>query len=116
MMNAQHAMEKSPQKNITVRVKQGNKGFARIEIEDVGSGMPEEVKKKIFEPFFTTKPPGQGTGLGLSVSFGIIRDHKGILEVESEEGKGTTFIIQLPYKDQNAVADESKLTCLMTEV
>lgn len=110
MMNAQHAMEKSPQKNITVRVKQGNKGFARIEIEDIGSGMPEDVKKKIFEPFFTTKPPGQGTGLGLSVSFGIIRDHKGTLEVESQEGKGTTFIIQLPYKDQNVVADESKLT------
>ena len=116
MMNAQHAMENSPEKKITVRVKQGQTGFARIEIEDVGSGMPEDVKKKIFEPFFTTKPPGKGTGLGLSVSFGIIRDHKGLLDVDSQEGKGTTFIIQLPYKDQNTVADESKLTMSQDEI
>jgi signal transduction histidine kinase len=109
MMNAQHAMDKVKEKKIMVRLKQGQVGFARIEIEDVGSGMPEEVRKKIFEPFFTTKPAGQGTGLGLSVSFGIIRDHKGLLNVESEEGKGTTFIIELPYTDPAIVADETKL-------
>ncbi|MEI6079522.1 MAG: ATP-binding protein [bacterium] len=110
MLNAQHAMETRPEKKITVRLKQGKTGYARIEIEDTGTGIPEDVKKRIFEPFFTTKPAGKGTGLGLSVSYGIVKDHKGVLDVESKEGLGTTFIIQLPYKDPAAIADLSKLT------
>lgn len=68
-----------------------------IEIEDNGPGMDEETQKKIFDPFFTTKPPGKGTGLGLAVSFMIINaHHHGTLKVESELGKGATFIIKLP--------------------
>ncbi|WP_035468554.1 sensor histidine kinase [Algoriphagus mannitolivorans] len=67
-----------------------------IEIEDNGPGMPEHVKQRIFEPFFTTKAVGKGTGLGLSIVYSIIENHKGTLEVETEEGKGTTFIITLP--------------------
>ena len=96
MINAMHAMDGRDPKKLTVRVKPGN-GFARIEIEDTGTGMSDAVKKKIFEPFFTTKPSGKGTGLGLSVSYGIIKSHKGILDVQSVEGVGTTFIIDLPY-------------------
>ena len=57
---------------------------------------PEENLKKIFDPFFTTKPIGVGTGLGLSISYGIIQKHKGSLRVESDIGKGTTFLISLP--------------------
>lgn len=72
-----------------------------IEIEDNGPGMPEHVKHRIFEPFFTTKPVGRGTGLGLSIVYSIIENHKGTLAVETEEGKGTTFIITLPIY-QNA--------------
>jgi two-component system NtrC family sensor kinase len=68
----------------------------RIEIEDNGLGMPKHVKDKIFEPFFTTKAVGRGTGLGLSIVYSIIENHKGTLEVETEEGWGTTFIITLP--------------------
>ncbi len=69
----------------------------RIEVEDNGPGMDEETRKRIFEPFFTTKSAGQGTGLGLSVSYTIIVDnHNGILEVESELGKGSKFTIHLP--------------------
>jgi two-component system, NtrC family, sensor kinase len=67
-----------------------------IEIEDNGTGMPESVKQKIFEPFFTTKPVGKGTGLGLSIVYSIIENHKGSLQVLTEEGQGTTFIISLP--------------------
>ncbi len=71
----------------------------RIEIEDNGAGIDEETQKRIFEPFFTTKAVGEGTGLGLSVSFFIISEnHKGILEVVSELGQGANFIIRLPLE------------------
>ncbi|WDP91606.1 MAG: cache domain-containing protein [Desulfobacter sp.] len=69
----------------------------RIEIQDNGPGMAPDVKKRIFEPFFTTKPVGIGTGLGLSVSYFIITEnHQGTMDVDSEPGKGTRFIIRLP--------------------
>ncbi len=67
-----------------------------IIIKDNGKGMTEEVKKHIFEPFFTTKDVGKGTGLGLSISFGIIEQHDGNIDVISEPGKGTEFILSLP--------------------
>ena len=70
--------------------------YAVIRIKDSGSGMTEEVKKHIFEPFFTTKDVGEGTGLGLSISYGIIEKHKGKIEVESQPGVGTEFIIRIP--------------------
>ncbi|WP_338221605.1 sensor histidine kinase [Algoriphagus sp. oki45] len=72
-----------------------------IEITDNGPGMPEHVKQRIFEPFFTTKAVGKGTGLGLSIVYSIIENHKGTLEVDTEEGQGTTFKITLPIY-QNA--------------
>ena len=67
-----------------------------IKINDNGSGIPEKVLDKIFQPFFTTKPTGQGTGLGLSLSYDIIKAHGGTLECESVVGEGTTFMIKLP--------------------
>ncbi len=71
--------------------------WAEIEVEDNGGGMPEHVRKRIFEPFYTTKEVGQGTGLGLSVSYFIItNNHKGQMEVQSRPGQGTTFTIRLP--------------------
>lgn len=63
---------------------------------DTGPGIPEEVRKRHFEPFVTTKPPGKGTGLGISVSDGIIRDHGGQISVVSEVGKGRIFVVTLP--------------------
>ena len=67
-----------------------------IRIKDNGMGMSEQVRKRIFEPFFTTKDVGVGTGLGLSISFGIIEKHQGHIEVQSQEGKGTEFLLFLP--------------------
>ncbi len=72
---------------------QGN--TIEISVKDNGAGIPDSVKKKIFQPFFTTKPTGQGTGLGLSLSYDIVKAHGGELKVETEVGKGTVFIVEL---------------------
>ena len=74
-----------------------NKETVLISISDTGTGMSEGVKEKIFDPFFTTRRP-QGTGLGMSVSYGVIMRHGGKIEVESEEGKGTTFNVSIPIR------------------
>ncbi len=81
----------------TVRIEARGRGPERLEVDviDEGDGMPESVQSRIFEPFFTTKRPGQGTGLGLAVSEGIVRAHGGRLEVQSRPGEGTTMRIVL---------------------
>ena len=71
-------------------------GRVWIEIADDGSGIPDDVLPHIFDPFFTTKPVGKGTGLGLSLSYGIVQKHGGALSVQSHEGEGTRFKIELP--------------------
>jgi signal transduction histidine kinase len=67
-----------------------------ISVSDNGNGILQKNLDKIFQPFFTTKPTGQGTGLGLSLSYDIIKAHGGEMKVETTEGKGTSFTIQLP--------------------
>ncbi|MBP6681531.1 MAG: hypothetical protein KA166_10075, partial [Saprospiraceae bacterium] len=67
-----------------------------ISVSDNGPGIPQHILDKIFQPFFTTKPTGQGTGLGLSLSYDIVKAHGGELKVETEEGVGSTFVITLP--------------------
>ena len=66
-----------------------------IRVEDNGNGMPQNIIDKIFQPFFTTKPTGQGTGLGLSLAYDIVKAHSGELKVETEEYRGSEFIISL---------------------
>ena len=73
-----------------------NNGKVEISVKDNGNGIPQKVLDKIFQPFFTTKPTGQGTGLGLSLSYDIVKAHGGEIEVETIENEGTEFIIQLP--------------------
>jgi len=96
--NAKEAMPKGG--TLFVRTsREGNKVL--IHIKDTGIGIPEEIRDKIFDAFFTTKQKVKGVGLGLSVCYGIIKDHSGEIRVESEEGKGTTFIISLPIESRN---------------
>jgi signal transduction histidine kinase len=64
-------------------------------------GIPEKVAEKIFQPFFTTKPTGQGTGLGLSLSYDIVKAHGGEIKMETKENEGAEFIIQLPVQHNN---------------
>ena len=78
-----------------------------VEFTDTGSGIPAAHLQKIFDPFFTTKPLGRGTGLGLSVCYGIVSEHGGRIEVNSTEGQGTTFRVLLPIH-QYADGDRSR--------
>jgi len=79
-------------------------GKVAITVQDTGTGIPKQNLKRIFDPFFTTKPEGEGTGLGLSVSYGIVSRHGGTIEVESELGWGTTFTVFLP-EEQGAQSE-----------
>lgn len=97
---------------IRVRTYTDSSGDSVVEVQDTGEGMSEATRAKIFDPFFTTKPIGTGTGLGLSISLGIINSHNGKIEVDSEQGKGTTFRITLPKALPTVQAPIEVLTSL----
>jgi len=92
-INASHATEEKGTLSITTS--QRGKHVV-IKVSDTGKGIPENILPRIFDPFFTTKEPGKGTGMGLSISYGIIEKHGGSITAESKVGKGTTFTISLP--------------------
>jgi len=97
LLNSIQAMKDLSGENIiTILTGPGPDGYIRIDFSDTGIGIKPEDMKNIFDPFFTTKPVGRGTGLGLSLVYGIIRTHGGYVEVKSEINKGTTFSIYLP--------------------
>ena len=101
--NAQHALG-SIQSDREMRIKTTHMNKTiKITFSDNGPGIPMDIQNRIFEPFYTTKEQGKGTGLGLSIAYGIIHRHKGKFYVESENGKGATFVIELPIiSDQTA--------------
>lgn len=101
IMNAKQAMGKKGNLNVSTRYDgAGQQVF--IQVADTGSGIEPHYLSRIFDPFFTTKGTGEGTGLGLSVSYGIVKDHGGEILVESEPGKGSTFTVVLPVMDGSA--------------
>jgi two-component system, NtrC family, sensor kinase len=111
MSNAFDAMESDG--TLTIRTHwnevQGERGIA-VEFTDTGIGIPAEHLAKIFDPFFTTKPLGRGTGLGLSVCYGIVSEHGGAIEVDSTDGKGSTFRVLLPVHDSFDAARAAEQT------
>ena len=95
LVNAKQAMDDNGGGTITVETKLSDE-YVTMKLSDTGSGIAQADLDKLFTPFFTTKPVGVGTGLGLSISYGILQDHGATIEVESEIGKGTSFIMKFP--------------------
>ncbi len=93
-----NAVEAMPQGGTITITTSRSKAGVRVRIEDTGPGIPEENLTRVFDPFFTTKEPGSGTGLGLSICYGIIKDHRGTIDVSSAAAKGTTVTITIPER------------------
>jgi signal transduction histidine kinase/CheY-like chemotaxis protein len=109
-LNAADAMDRAGTLQIRATlVGDGSQRRAQLEVVDTGHGMDSETRKRLFEPFFTTKPLGKGSGLGLSIAWGIIQAHDGTIEVASEPGRGTTFTIQLPLTNQTATEEAVRI-------
>ncbi|MBU1564099.1 MAG: PAS domain S-box protein [Proteobacteria bacterium] len=104
VVNAAQAMDGKGRLRITSRTR-SNKDINEISIEDTGPGIEEDLLEKIFEPFFTTKALGEGTGLGLSVSYAIIKEHKGSIRVTSTSKAGTTFTLKFPVVMENLIGE-----------
>jgi len=99
LSNAAEAMEMTKDALLKIKTEYMlNQDTIRVSFADNGIGIPEKNVSRLFEPFYTTKKKGKGVGLGLSVAYGIIQEHKGSINVKSEPGKGTTFAILLPLK------------------
>jgi C4-dicarboxylate-specific signal transduction histidine kinase len=104
LLNAAEATQGRSERRVEI-VTQAAPGEVRMTVSDNGEGIPQENLAKIFDPFFTTKSEGKGVGLGLAVSYGIIQAHGGDIEVRSQTGKGSTFVVSLPL-EQSAQGGE----------
>jgi two-component system, NtrC family, sensor kinase len=95
---------------VVIRTRSGI-GYLEIKVDDTGCGIDPAIRDKVFDPFFTTKPIGQGTGLGLSMSYGVVKEHHGTVEFESVPGQGTRFVVRLPVpapRDLAAIGGSGK--------
>jgi signal transduction histidine kinase len=93
--NAAHASEQGQDVNVRTSAA---KDLVRVSVRDEGRGMAADVERRVFDPFFTTRGQEGGTGLGLSIAHGIVEDHGGTIEIDSEPGRGTTVTITLPVE------------------
>jgi two-component system, NtrC family, sensor kinase len=100
IINAADAMNGTGQLTLSTKYNR-TKECVEINVQDTGHGITEENMEKIFDPFFTTKETGHGVGLGLAISYGIVKEHGGNISVESEVGKGTTFTVSFPLAKAN---------------
>ena len=100
LTNAAQAIDKVPGP-ITLRTGADEAGVW-LDVIDDGCGMSPDVRARIFDPFFTTRPVGQGAGLGLSLAYGIVHQHAGTIEVDSEAGRGSRFRVRLPVRQPDA--------------
>jgi signal transduction histidine kinase/CheY-like chemotaxis protein len=107
LSNARHAVAKNADKKVKISIEDRMDSF-HVSVADNGTGISEEIRNKIFQPFFTSKPLHEGTGLGLSISHSIAKDHKGVIEVESIVGEGSTFSLVLPRFSENIVRVDSE--------
>jgi len=101
LINAEHALEEVDREKKVITFKTGynaEEGTIQVFISDNGPGIPDDILPRIFDPFFTTKPVGKGSGLGLSILYGILRENGGTIDVESKPGEGTTFMIEFPIE------------------
>jgi len=105
IVNAAQAMEGTGRLTIASRHR-ANQGIVEVRISDTGPGIDKEIQAQIFDPFFTTKTSQGGTGLGLSVSYALVKEHKGSIRVESEPGEGATFIMRFPVLQQSPAGDK----------
>ena len=103
LLNARDAMPKGGWVSVTTRAENAD---AMVEVADTGAGIPSEHLARIYDPFFTTKPEGGGTGLGLSVTYGIVQEHGGKLSCESDIGQGTRFKLVLPLMEPAVVGGQ----------
>ncbi len=99
LTNARDALADSKRKTIRIASSR-DEDWIRIAFSDSGPGIPSDVQQRIFDPFFTTKEVGTGTGLGLSITYSILREYGGDISVDSRPGKGATFVIELPFEDE----------------
>ncbi len=102
IVNALQAMPEGGVLTVRTRVAESRR-FIEIEISDTGCGIPQEHLSKLFDPFFSTKKAGEGTGLGLSVTLGIVERHNGTIDVQSKVGEGSTFTVRLPVQENPAI-------------
>ncbi len=112
LMNALQAVGKNGRVVLRSRTEGG---FAVVDVEDNGPGVPREIAAKIFEPFFTTKPEGEGTGIGLSISRQIVAEHGGELTFTTERGQGTCFHVRLPSAGTEETKEKAKATVLVVD-
>ena len=102
--NALHALANRPRPALKIRTEH-NSQKVRVIFEDNGCGISPKNLEKIFDPFFTTKEVGKGTGLGMSISYGIVHEHGGDIRVESKEGEGARFAVEFPLSKLRYICD-----------
>ncbi len=107
---AGHTVTVAVREPIEVPRGDGARTYARLAVSDDGPGIPDAVKKRLFEPFFTTREVGEGSGLGLSVAWGIAREHGGFIDVSSEPGAGSRFTVHLPLPEREAPREPAGVT------